>query len=193
MIDILQYPSTRDDALSGGFRYYIHDKPCKHGHSPVRSAKTGKCRMCDVLRGRKRISTETGKEENRRRSLAARARPEYREKLYRAQGRYFQTPKGRAAIRRCQSKRRAAKIGAVPAWADQTALNRFVESCPPGFHIDHIIPLQGTNVCGLHDISNLQYLSVAENLSKSNKIDPLTLEANICVLPEYRSYIKTPY
>lgn len=77
----------------------------------------------------------------------------------------------------------------TPPWADRRAISKFKMETPPGHHVDHIIPLLGKNVCGLHVLENLQYLPARENSSKSNRIDPLSLEAVICVLPEYRSYV----
>jgi len=57
---------------------------------------------------------------------------------------------------------------ATPPWANQEILSRIYD-CAEDDQVDHIIPLQGELVCGLHVETNLQYLSVEENLRKSNK------------------------
>jgi len=81
------------------------------------------------------------------------------------------------------AKRHAQKLQATPGWltkeqhaeiqefytlAQELAwLNQDVQI----FHVDHIIPLQGENVCGLHVPWNLQLLTAKENRSKGNRYE----------------------
>lgn len=57
----------------------------------------------------------------------------------------------------------------IPLWAEKNAIIEFYRNRPEGYHVDHIVPLNGKTVSGLHVLANLQYLPAAENLSKSNK------------------------
>lgn len=65
--------------------------------------------------------------------------------------------------------RRARILNATPPWANLEAIRDFYELCPPGYHVDHIHPLKGKTVCGLHVWENLQYLPAKENMSKGNR------------------------
>lgn len=68
-----------------------------------------------------------------------------------------------------KAKYRASKLKATPKWADLEKIKEIYASCPEGYHVDHDIPLQGENVCGLHIETNLKHLPAKENLSKGNK------------------------
>lgn len=67
-----------------------------------------------------------------------------------------------------QSKYRASKIDRTPSWADLDKIKEIYNNCPKGYHVDHIVPLQGELVSGLHVENNLQYLTMSDNCSKNN-------------------------
>jgi hypothetical protein len=69
-------------------------------------------------------------------------------------------------------ERRAKKLKATPGWltAEQRKeMTEIYRNRPEGYHVDHLVPLQGKNVTGLHVPWNLQYLPAVENIRKGNK------------------------
>ena len=74
------------------------------------------------------------------------------------------------------AQRRAAKANASPPWADHVAIRTVYERAGEiqratgrKVHVDHIVPLRGRVVSGLHVANNLQIISAQENMRKSNK------------------------
>lgn len=81
---------------------------------------------------------------------------------------YYQRTK--KAYRERDAKRRAIELNATPKWANKQLIKEIYLNCPDDYEVDHIIPLQGKNICGLHVDYNLQYLTKKENRSKGNKV-----------------------
>ena len=58
----------------------------------------------------------------------------------------------------------------TPSWADSNAIAAIYRKARElGHTVDHVVPLQGKNVSGLHVEYNLQILSRAENSAKGNR------------------------
>jgi hypothetical protein len=80
-----------------------------------------------------------------------------------------------------EAKRRSAKLQRTPSWLTPCELERiqalysiaamFTRESGIEHHVDHIVPLQGESVSGLHVYDNLRILPAIENLKKSNKHD----------------------
>lgn len=79
-------------------------------------------------------------------------------------------------------KYHANKLSATPVWLSKeqlseindlyTAAHMFKLYTGTEYHVDHIVPLQGETVCGLHVPWNLQLLPWDENLSKQHRYWP---------------------
>jgi 5-methylcytosine-specific restriction endonuclease McrA len=70
----------------------------------------------------------------------------------------------------------------LPRWADEQKIEQIFRDAPNGLEIDHIIPLQGELVSGLHVHNNLQYLTTKENGRKHNTFAPRRSVRNYAVI-----------
>lgn len=76
--------------------------------------------------------------------------------------------------------RRAKKINATPKWLTKDHFNQIQDFytlakelqwlCDEPLHVDHIVPLQGKTVSGLHVPWNLQIIPKSQNIKKNNKL-----------------------
>jgi hypothetical protein len=65
-----------------------------------------------------------------------------------------------------------ALIKRIPKWADRTKIrNIYKEAREKGMTVDHVIPLRGKLVSGLHVHNNLQILPASVNFSKGNAFE----------------------
>ena len=137
----------------------------------------GYCKTCKCLRDR-----QYDFEHKDRVNEAARKRrfaDTTRETHLKALRRYRE--KNKAIRAKLQMNRKSAKLLRTPLWLTefdrlkiqcyyQVAAMRTRES-GQNWHVDHIIPLQGKNVCGLHVPSNLQIIPAIENMRKNNHFE----------------------
>lgn len=82
--------------------------------------------------------------------------------------------------REIKHRRRASELNATPAWygeLDEFVLMQAYELCQMRkecsgvkWQIDHMIPLQAKNVCGLHVWNNFQVIPACVNAAKRNKM-----------------------
>lgn len=83
--------------------------------------------------------------------------------------------RNRAFVYARNAERQAAKLRAIPPWADMGRIAAFYKEAVRitkdtgvRHEVDHIFPLRGKMACGLHCEQNLQILTRSENARKKN-------------------------
>lgn len=83
----------------------------------------------------------------------------------------------RAYYTAIENKRRASKLKRTPKWANLEKIKAYYAVCAffnevngyVKYHVDHIMPLQGKTVSGLHVENNLQVIPAKDNVTKGNR------------------------
>lgn len=87
----------------------------------------------------------------------------------------------RAVRNESQKRREVGKLHRTPKWLSEfdklkikciySVASMLTRENNEPWHVDHIVPLQGKLVCGLHTPNNLQFIKAEHNLVKSNKYE----------------------
>jgi hypothetical protein len=186
-------PKTRAEAKHLKSAYYFTGIPCKHGHIAIRKTK-GSCVEClkveskEAYRKRYEYFVEynrTKGAENKKRYYKIHKEKIIQRAMARAvedKRKYRKTWKkqNQDEVKAATNDRRRRHKNATPSWlsAEQKAEIRLiyreaVRLCgevPKSYAVDHIVPLMGKEVCGLHVPWNLQILTAEENFKKNNKL-----------------------
>lgn len=196
-MDATNLPKTRAEAKATGAKHYFTGEPCKHGHIAPRKTK-GACVEClknewaqaletraeyfrEYNRSEAGQKAKRGYYERNKETVIARAFSRPTEEKTAAKQRYKEANPD--LYKELVSVRRRRFRDATPKWlsAEQRMEIRLkyrlaIElSRATGVRhaVDHEIPLQGEDVCGLHVPWNLRVITQDENLKKSNKlVDP---------------------
>jgi hypothetical protein len=158
----------RKEAVLLGEKYYFTGKPCKKGHIAKRITVNGYCTECSRLKSASVYETYYKDYVKKN-----------KEKIKEISSRYQKNNKGKVNAR--TATRHAAKMQRTPAWltVDEKWLIQEIYELAAlrtkmtGFlwHVDHVLPLQGQTVSGLHTPWNLQVIPATDNIRKSNKVD----------------------
>jgi 5-methylcytosine-specific restriction endonuclease McrA len=187
-------PKTRKEAQAFGAKYYFTGEPCKHGHVAPRKTK-GACVECLKVEWAQAQEKRAEYFANYNRSEAgqaakqryyeknkdavkarAQARPDADKRLY--QQKYqkanpdlyksntiFRRRRFRDATPKWLTPEQKLEIKLKYRLAIELSRRTGVRHA-----VDHIVPLQGDSVCGLHVPWNLEVITQVDNLKKSNKL-----------------------
>ena len=162
----------RSTAKAEGLSHYFTGKPCKNGHLEIRLVTNGTCIRCNADA---QLRYKLDKKDLMRQKFRSwRIENLEYDKDRKAHWRKTKPHKNAEKSRRYE----ATKRGAIPSWADNFVIEGMYELASVfrriglNIHVDHIVPLKGKTVCGLHTHDNLQLLTGSENSRKFNSFWP---------------------
>jgi len=192
-MDTTNLPKTRAEAKSSGDKYYFTGEPCKYGHIAPRKTK-GACVECLKVEWAQAVETraayyreynasEAGIEakqayyQRNREAVIARAQARPPEEKRRSQKAWKDA--NQIWVRADTKARRRKHRDATPQWLTRKQKSEIrqlyqiaitmTRTTGERYVVDHIVPLRGESVCGLHVPWNLRVITQEENLKKSNK------------------------
>jgi hypothetical protein len=130
-------------------------------------------------RDRARLQNRLSMQRNRERARATLSawRLANKDKVAAAYARWLSNPRSRALKTATENERRASKSRACPAWTNKKRIQLIYQvranlSTLDGieYQVDHIYPLKGKLVSGLHVPNNLQIIPALENQKKGNRL-----------------------
>ena len=184
---------TLKDAKAAGLKRYFTGNPCKNGHVSERSVSSRACLKC--TNARVKLFFEANKELVRTRKAEAQRnyRKNYPQKAKESRQAWAESNRAKdqsykkkwqtenkGVVNYLTRKRQAAKLQRTPSWLTEedhwmiqeayalAALRTKLFGFP--WHVDHILPLQGKVVSGLHVPINLQVIPGKDNVRKGNRM-----------------------
>lgn len=167
-------PISRKDAIRLNLTHYFTNKPCKNGHVAKRYTNCGVCEVC--LKNSQDSKEYYSNNADKFYLYSKKYKEKNKEKIKEYQHKYKK--ENREKLNSLEVKRSCSKINRTPSWLNK---NDFIEIeriykearvkskiNKKQYHVDHIIPLNGKTVSGLHVPSNLQVILASQNLIKSN-------------------------
>jgi len=190
----MEYPKSRKEAKAQGAKYYFTGEPCSRGHTALRKTK-GDCVDClredwqaSNAKRREYFESYNRDEEvkakkhewylaNRQQVIdSANTRPQSVKREYQKAWKKRNVVWVRADTKARRRKHREA----TPPWLTRKQKSEIrqlyqiaitmTKTTGEQYVVDHIVPLRGEGVYGLHVPWNLRVIIREENLLKSNKL-----------------------